>query len=114
VLTPTKLEAEGWVLRQSVPGFRQVSSIKRPLEGVAGAEQGPALQVLQTIFSDGLTYVSVFIEPFNPDRHAQESQSIIGATQTLMRRQSEWWITVVGDVPTPTLRAFAAGLERKK
>jgi sigma-E factor negative regulatory protein RseB len=38
----------------------------------------------------------------------------MGATQTLMRRQGDWWITVVGDVPTATLKAFANGLERKK
>jgi sigma-E factor negative regulatory protein RseB len=115
VLTPTKLEAEGWVLRQSVPGFRQVSSIKRPLDGGAESEQGGgALQVLQAIFSDGLTYVSVFIEPFNAERHVRESQTISGATQTLMRRQGDWWITVVGDVPTATLRAFAVALERRK
>jgi sigma-E factor negative regulatory protein RseB len=38
----------------------------------------------------------------------------IGATQTLMRRQGDWWVTVIGDVPAVTLRAFANGLERKK
>jgi sigma-E factor negative regulatory protein RseB len=116
VLTPTKLEAEGWTLRQGVAGFRQVSCIKRPLDGVHEAEQasGAAQQVLQTIFSDGLTYVSVFIEPFDAERHVRETQTIIGATQTLMRRQGEWWITVVGDVPAATLRSFAVGLERKK
>ena len=38
----------------------------------------------------------------------------IGATQTLMRRQGDWWITVVGDVPASTLKAFAGALERKK
>ena len=38
----------------------------------------------------------------------------MGPTQTLMRRQGDWWITVVGDVPAVTLKAFAAGLERKK
>ncbi len=115
-LTPTKLEAEGWTLRQGVAGFRQVSCIKRPLDGALDAEQGngSAPEVLQTIFSDGLTYVSVFIEPFNAERHLRESQTIIGATQTLMRRQGEWWITVVGDVPSATLRSFAGGLERRK
>jgi sigma-E factor negative regulatory protein RseB len=115
LLTPIKLEVEGWTLRQLVPGFRQVSSIKRPLDGVTQAEQGSAsLQVLQSIYSDGLTYVSVFIEPFNPDRHAQETQTIIGATQTLMKRNGDWWITAVGDVPISTLRSFAGGLERRK
>jgi sigma-E factor negative regulatory protein RseB len=110
-LTPTKLEAEGWTLRQSVPGFRQVSCVKRPLDIEEG---GSTFEALQTIFSDGLTYVSVFIEPFNPERHTRAMLTTIGATQTLMRRQGDWWVTVVGDVPTGTLKAFAGGLERKK
>jgi sigma-E factor negative regulatory protein RseB len=32
----------------------------------------------------------------------------------LMRKQGDWWVTVVGDVPSATLRQFANGLERKK
>ena len=113
--TPTKLETEGWRLRQSVPGFRQVSCVKRPLDSTldtgAGSD-GP--EALQTIFSDGLTYVSVFIEPFNAERHTRAMLTTLGATQTLMRRHGDWWVTVVGDVPAATLKAFAAGLERRK
>jgi sigma-E factor negative regulatory protein RseB len=113
-LTPTRLEAEGWTLRESVPGFRQVSCVKRPLDGTldAGGSDGP--EALQTIFSDGLTYVSVFIEPFNAERHTRTMLTTLGATQTLMRRHGDWWVTVVGDVPVATLKAFAAGLERNK
>jgi sigma-E factor negative regulatory protein RseB len=114
-LTPTKLEAEGWALRQSVPGFRQVSCVKRPMESSPEADHGSSgPEALQTIFSDGLTYVSVFIEPFSPERHTRAMLTTIGATQTLMRRQGDWWITVVGDVPATTLKAFASGLERKQ
>lgn len=114
-LTPTKLDAEGWVMRQTVPGFREVSCVKRPLDNEEDSAQGEAApQALQTIYSDGLTYVSVFIEPFNPQRHVRAMLTSIGATQTLMRRQGDWWVTVIGDVPAVTLRAFANGLERKK
>jgi sigma-E factor negative regulatory protein RseB len=114
-MTQTKLENEGWALRQTVPGFRQVSCVKRPMESSPDAEQGSTMpEALQTIFSDGLTYVSVFIEPFSPERHTRAMLTTIGATQTLMRRQGNWWITVVGDVPAATLKAFASGLERKK
>ena len=38
----------------------------------------------------------------------------VGATQTLMQQQGDWWITVVGDVPPATLRTFVKGLERRK
>ena len=114
LLTATKLEAEGWLLKQSVPGFRQVNCVKRPLTDGEAASSGAGEDAVQAIFSDGLTYVSLFIEPFNAQRHTQALQTTIGATQTLMRRQGDWWITVVGDVPTATLKAFANGLERKK
>jgi sigma-E factor negative regulatory protein RseB len=114
-LTQTKLEAEGWALRQTVPGFRQVSCVKRPMESAPDSERGSSSpEALQTIFSDGLTYVSVFIEPFSPERHTRAMLTAIGATQTLMRRQGDWWITVVGDVPAATLKAFADRLERKR
>jgi len=111
---PTTLDAEGWAFKQSVPGFKQVSCVKRPLEGAQDGAPADSQQALQTIFSDGLTYVSVFIEPFSPERHTKSMLTTLGATQTLMRRQGDWWITVVGDVPTATLKAFAAGLEHKK
>ena len=115
VLAPTKLEAEGWTLRVSVPGFQQVSCVRRPIDGVGPdeTETNPP-QVVQTIYSDGLTYVSVFIEPFVAQRHARQMITTVGATQTLMRKQGDWWLTVVGDVPAATLRQFANGLERRK
>lgn len=117
-MTPTKLDAEGWTMRPNVAGFVQVSCVKRPLDGTVQDESrsttnGPA-QALQTIFSDGLTYVSLFIEPFNAELHNKPTLTVAGATHTLTRRQGDWWLTVVGDVPVTTLRAFAAGLERKR
>jgi sigma-E factor negative regulatory protein RseB len=115
VLTPTQLDAEGWVLRTPVPGFRQVSCIRRPMDHAAVGDRGaPDQQVLQTIYSDGLTYVSVFIEPYNPQRHPKPLQTSMGPTQTLMLQQGNWWVTVLGDVPPATLAAFAKGLERSK
>jgi len=110
VLTPTKLEAEGWALHQPAPGFRQVSCVKRPMDNAVPGDR----QVLQTIYSDGLTYVSVFIEPFDAQRHTRPMLASVGPTQTLMQQQGEWWVTVVGDVPATTLRTFAKGLERLK
>ena len=115
VLTPTRLEAEGWTMRQSAPGFRQVSCVKRPMESAGQPEKAAReQQVLQSIFSDGLSYVSVFIEPFDALRHTRPMLASVGPTQTLMQQQGDWWVTVVGDVPPATLRVFAKGLERSK
>ena len=110
-LVPTQLDAEGWTFGQRVPGFEPVSCVKRPLDGAAGAEA--VEQVLQAIWSDGLTYVSLFIEPYDAERHPRPMQTTIGATQTLMQRRGPWWITVVGDVPAATLSQFARALERR-
>jgi sigma-E factor negative regulatory protein RseB len=114
-LRPTGLEAEGWWMREVAPGFRQVSCVNREMDEPGdAAAAGSAQQVLQTIYADGMTYVSVFIEPFRPTRHARPMLTAVGATRTLSMRQGDWWITVVGDVPAATLRMFANGLERRK
>lgn len=115
-LVAAQLDQEGWVERQPVPGFRRVHCVKRPL-GAAGQPdpaEAPAQQVLQTIYSDGLTYVSVFIEPYNAERHTRQMLTSIGATHTLMMRRGDWWFTVVGDVPPNALRLFANAIERNR
>jgi sigma-E factor negative regulatory protein RseB len=118
VLRPTTLDAEGWAVRRAPPGFRQVSCVRRPIDRVDSSEpskDGPAdRDVLQAIYSDGLTHVSLFIEPYDAARHTRALTTSIGATQTLMLRQGSWWITVVGDVPAATLHVFASGLERNR
>jgi sigma-E factor negative regulatory protein RseB len=113
-LTPARLDAEGWALRQGVPGFELVSCVRRLLGGMADGDEVAASQALQAIYSDGLTHVSVFIEPYDPALHLRGVQASIGATQTLMRRLGGWWVTLVGDVPAATLHQFADALVYKK
>lgn len=108
----TRLEAEGWMLGKPVPGFQLVSCTRRPLDATADAD--PGVQVLQTVFSDGLAQVSVFIEPFDAQRHKQPMGTSLGASHTLMVRRGDWWITVVGEVPMATVQQFEAMLERKR
>lgn len=113
-LIKTTAAAEGWQLKNPVPGFRPMSCLRRPVMG------GPAGtgSALQWIFSDGLASVSLFIEVYERSRHGPERSMAMGATHTLARRWSdnsgEWWITAVGEVPAQTLQAFAQGLERKR
>ena len=115
VMSPTTLEREGWAMRQVTPGFRQVNCVNREMDGAGDAAPGGEVQkVLQAIYADGMTYVSVFIEPFKEKRHNRPMQGAVGATQTLSMRQGDWWVTVIGDVPASTLRMFATGLERTK
>lgn len=114
VLVATQLESEGWSLREIAPGFRLVSCVRRPVEASGGEGASEPAPMLQAIYADGLTYVSIFIEPFDAQRHTRPMMASVGATQTLMRRQGDWWITTVGDVPVGTLKMFAKGLERTR
>ena len=111
-----ELRQEGWQVRELPPGFKHVSSVRRSIEPATppmSADAPAPASVLQTIYSDGLTHVSVFIEPFNAALHRHELLMAMGATQTLARRQGDWWLTVIGDVPVVTLRAFAGAMERR-
>jgi sigma-E factor negative regulatory protein RseB len=105
----TDLESEGWTLRQQVPGFKLAGCVVRGIES-----GGQAVSVLQAVFSDGLTHVSVFVEPYRSERHRAEMQAQFGAANTVMRRHGEHWITAVGDVPAATLKLFADALERRR
>jgi len=108
---PTTLDNEGWQVNALPPGFLQVQCAKRSLDP-AGGPGAPV--VLQAIYSDGLTHVSMFVEPFDPKRHQSEVVGSIGATHTLMLKRDDQWLTVMGDVPLETLRRFSAALERKR
>ncbi len=105
----TDLEAEGWTLRQQVPGFRLAGCVVRGIES-----GGEPVSVLHAVFSDGLTHVSLFVEPYRSDRHRAEMHARFGAAHTVMRRLGEHWITVVGGVPAATLALFADALERRR
>lgn len=100
--------AEGWILKSPVAGFQSLNCYRR--------SGGPKhdTPTVHWVFSDGLASVSLFIEPYDVQKHPQESIMAMGATQTLTRRINDWWLTAVGEVPPQTLKSFALNLERKK
>lgn len=112
-VVPTRLEAEGWDLRRPVPGFRLVDCVKRVLSAAGEPAADSGTQVVQAVFSDGMTHVSVFIEAFDVQRHKSMATSL-GATHTLMSRLGSWWVTVMGDVPMSTVQGFSTALERRR
>ncbi|MDE2367995.1 MAG: MucB/RseB C-terminal domain-containing protein [Burkholderiales bacterium] len=105
----TTLASEGWTLAAPVAGFALAGCVRRGME-TAGDDE----PVLQAVFTDGLTHVSVFIENFKPDRHSGEMAAQRGATATLMTRRGDYWVTAVGDVPTATLQLFSVALQRQR
>lgn len=109
---PTKLDAEGWALSAPVAGFQLTDCARRSLEPAAGGAVGNT--VLQAVFSDGLTHVSLFVEPIGARQQAGPMQAQTGATATLMQPfGDQWWVTAVGDVPVATLRRFVQSLQRR-
>lgn len=116
VISPTLVKTtvgdEGWLLGTPVPGFTPVRCYKR-MESGASATNAP----LQCVFSDGLASVSLFIEPFDPQRHSRlltHPMVTMGATSVRIRQLDTWFLTAVGEVPPQTLAAFVQALERKR
>jgi sigma-E factor negative regulatory protein RseB len=109
----TRLEAEGWSMQAALlpAGFQSLGCVKRTMDMPGETVVQP--KVLQSIWSDGITHVSLFIEPFQPQRHRSEGLTVIGATHTLTRRVNDMWLTAVGDVPPGALDQFMRALERK-
>ncbi len=113
VQVATQLESDGWALKSVVAGFQLSSCTRRTLDPEDGAAV-PA-PVLQAVFSDGLTHVSMFIEAIDRQRHRQPLLTQMGATHTLMQAHGgDWWVTVMGDVPASTLKQFYQALERRR
>jgi sigma-E factor negative regulatory protein RseB len=101
--------AQGWQLKTELPGFELIGSVQRPPPGGSGGQ--PALQAM---FSDGLSFVSLFIEPWHEPSHRQALATEMGATHTLMQRVGDHWITAMGDVPRQTLEHFVNALEHRR
>lgn len=104
----TTLAAEGWLLEHPVPGFRLAGCVRRSMHAEA-----PDEPVMQAVFSDGLTHVSLFVEPYSPKLHGDPMQARHGATASAMMRRDDRWVTLVGDVPMSTLLRFADALARQ-
>lgn len=109
VMKKTTPEAQGWRLKEPVPGFASMNCYVRE-----GTQIAPAEASVQWVFSDGLASVSLFLEPFDSQRHTQEQVIAAGATHSLTRRMGEYWVTAIGEVPPTALRRLVLALERTR
>jgi sigma-E factor negative regulatory protein RseB len=109
-LDSVDMAAEGWVVPQTIAGFHAIRELRRPM---AAREAGAApIQVDQAVYSDGLSAVSIFVEPVGKSDR-KEGIASSGATHILVRKAGNFWITVVGEVPQPALQQFASAIEYK-
>lgn len=94
----------GWRIPHP-PGFNIVAQVSRPLRFDA--------DVKQLVLSDGLAAISVFVEPFDANRHSMSGQGGIhkGALSIFRKRVGDYWLTALGQVPASTLRDIAEHVE---
>ncbi|HVL76821.1 MAG TPA: MucB/RseB C-terminal domain-containing protein [Noviherbaspirillum sp.] len=112
VTTPANLH--GWTVGGLPPGFRKVRELKRvvsdgPADGATNVPQTAGREIGQMIFSDGLAAISVFIEPGSYSRTEGTLQQ--GALNILGKRYGDYWLTIVGEVPSAAIRQVANSIE---
>lgn len=86
----------GWVAGALPAGFKKTMEIQRPMRG----KHAP---VTQMVFSDGLSAISIFIEPDDGDEDDVEGLSSRGAVNLYHKVLDRHLITVVGEVPPRTV-----------
>lgn len=86
----------GWVVDAMPAGFRKTMEVLRPMPG----KHAP---VTQMIYSDGLSAISVFIEPADSDEDDNEGLSSRGAVNLYHKVVDKHLFNVVGEVPPKTV-----------
>jgi sigma-E factor negative regulatory protein RseB len=105
VPAPGNLQAEtGWAVRELPPGFAKVREGMRALAG-------PGQRVPHLLFSDGITTISVFIEPSGAGEPVGLTQS--GAVNVYRRQINDNVVTALGRTPPQALKAIADSLAKK-
>jgi sigma-E factor negative regulatory protein RseB len=99
------VDLSAWRLGWVPGGFAPVASVQRTVGGTAGRGR----EVAQRLYSDGLAGLSVFIEPWTPERSASPLQ--MGALNMVGKRHGKFWLTIVGDVPMAAIRKVADAIE---
>lgn len=95
-------------VRQVPPGFVRVATMKRNLK------EKPNV-VEHWVYSDGLTHISLFIEPSSGPVGTVKGASARGMLNMLTRQVGPWQVTVLGDAPWPAVETVATNLaERAK
>ncbi len=118
-MTPATLT--GWSVKAIPPGFRKTREMKRVISDTpALTQQGTGRtavirptqrEVSQIVFSDGLAAISVFIEPISQSRTEGSIQQ--GAMNITGKRQGDFWLTIVGEVPAAAIKQVANSIEFK-
>jgi sigma-E factor negative regulatory protein RseB len=106
--------SSGWFVKSLPASFKKIREMKRliPISvSEDGVHRGKPHQVTQMIFSDGLSSISVFIEPDTGNRTEGSLQQ--GAMTIMGKRHAGHWMTVVGEVPSSAIKQVMNSIEFK-
>lgn len=112
----------GWTVKSLPPGFKKIREVKRMVSDAPAAANDTTIgarvsatsnqrEVSQIVFSDGLAAISVFIEPGTYSRTEGSLQQ--GALNIIGKRHGDYWLTVVGEVPSAAIKQVANSIEFK-
>ena len=90
----------GWVADTLPSGFKKTMEILRTMPG----KHAPVTQI---VYSDGLSAISIFIEPDDRDEDDVEGLSSRGAVNLYHKVMDQHLITIVGEVPPHTVMEVA-------
>ena len=117
----SQVNLSGWTVKSVPPGFKKIREVKRlvsdaPATNTASASASSGTrpsqrEVSQIVFSDGLAAISVFIEPSTQSRTEGSMQQ--GAMNIVGKRQGDFWLTIVGEVPAAAIKQVANSIEFK-
>jgi sigma-E factor negative regulatory protein RseB len=110
VMSPADLS--GWSVARMPPGFRRIREVRRAVSDTAAANSVSAQrEISQIVYSDGLAAISIFIEPGSQSR--TEGWIRQGAMNIIGKRYGNFWLTIVGEVPSNAIRRVADSIEYK-
>lgn len=88
------------------PGYEKMQEAMRSLPG----KQGP---VTHLVFSDGLSVLSMFVEPVNPQMQGLQGLSAEGAIGVYARKVDGYSVTTLGEVPSTALIETGNSVRKK-
>ncbi|MDZ4202680.1 MAG: MucB/RseB C-terminal domain-containing protein [Gallionella sp.] len=95
----------GWVVDAMPSGFKKTMEVLRPMRG----KHAP---VTQLVFSDGLSAISIFVEPSDKDEDDVEGLTSRGAMNLYHKVIDDHLVTVVGEVPPRTVMQVLGSIRR--
>jgi len=93
-----------WTIKKIPPGYKEIDFITKRIRG---------LNILshQLVYSDGLSYVSLFIKPIARGQKPKVGQVNLGVNNICARYHNGYQIMAVGSVPLSTCNNFSESIE---